>query len=131
MRMPIETKNEGYLSWLDLTADDADRISDFYAGVLGWRIDKQNLGGNIAMTLPETGEIIAGICRRSASNTGLPPAWLPYFQVVDLQAAISECLRQGGSLHGDIRCEGGVRYAVIRDPSGAFAGICCTADAFD
>ena len=46
------------------------------------------------------GTPVAGICHARAGNAGLPPVWLIYITVDDLDHSLEECERLGGSLVG-------------------------------
>ena len=69
-------------------------------------------------------EAVAGICHARGTNVGLPPVWLPYFSVEDLDASLEGVVGHGGEVVVPVRSLGAsMRYAVIRDPSGAAAAL--------
>jgi predicted enzyme related to lactoylglutathione lyase len=66
------------------------------------------------------GEVVGGICHALGENAALPAAWLVYFNVDDLDAALAEARVMGGVLINGPRGEAGeMRFAVLRDPAGA------------
>lgn len=67
--------------------------------------------------MPETA--VAGICHARGSNADLPPQWLLYFVVEDLDAAVAACTERGGEVVVAPRGLAGGRFGVIRDPAGA------------
>jgi uncharacterized protein len=116
----------GVVGWMDLTIPNADRVRDFYAAVVGWRADGVEMGGyqDWAMFAPGRSDPVAGICHAQGVNTGLPPCWLPYIPVADLDASLAEVRKTGGAVVSGPR-DLGVwgRMAVIRDPAGAHVAI--------
>lgn len=111
----------GSVGWVDLTVEDAPRLRDFYAAVVGWKATEIDMGGyaDFAMEGP-SGNTAAGICHARGNNADLPPVWLVYFIVADLDGAIAACRARGGELVAPVRNAGpSARFAVLRDPEGA------------
>ena len=112
----------GTLAGLDLTVPDAGVVRDFYADVIGCRPMELDMGGyaDFAMTAPESGAWVAGVCHARGGNADLPPQWLVYVLVDDLEASRQRCAAGGGELLTEVKGSGsGPRYCVIRDPAGA------------
>jgi predicted enzyme related to lactoylglutathione lyase len=79
---------------------------------------------DFVMEEPESGKPVAGVCHARGSNADLPPVWLVYFTVSDLDASLSECRRLDGSVLGEVRNMGTYgRMAIVRDPAGAVCAI--------
>ena len=77
-----------------------------------------------SMMLPETGEPAAGICHARGVNEGIPPQWLIYIQVADLDASMEACRAGGGAIvHGPRDMGSYGHMCVIRDPAGAVAAL--------
>jgi predicted enzyme related to lactoylglutathione lyase len=114
----------GTIGWIDLTVNDATRVRDFYAAVAGWTPSPVAMGdyNDYVMSTPD-GTPITGVCHARGSNAGLPPQWLMYITVVDLDAALAEVEQRGGARIGEIRTMGAARYTVIQDPAGAVAAL--------
>jgi predicted enzyme related to lactoylglutathione lyase len=105
---------------LDLTVPNADEVRDFYAAVIGWRPEPLDMGGYADyMMIALNGEWGAGICHAHGVNADLPPQWMVYIAVDDLDQSLKTCVEQGGKLVTGIRDAGGSRYCVIQDPAGA------------
>lgn len=110
------------ITWVDLTVDNAGEVSDFYSKVVGWKADAVDMGGysDFNMNAPESGMCVAGICHARGTNAALPPQWLIYVNVTDLDQSIVRCAELGGEIlvgPRDMGSQG--RYCVIRDPAGA------------
>ena len=70
------------------------------------------------------GVAVAGVCNARGPNAGLPPVWIPYFRVEDIERAAAACVELGGEL---LRPPGGPsdygRTCYIRDPAGVVAAL--------
>jgi uncharacterized protein len=117
--------SHGTIGWHDLTVADAPRLRDFYQQVVGWASQPLDVGGyDDFVMLPRGGDTpVAGICHARGVNTNLPPVWLIYFVVEDLDASVAACLRAGGEVLVAERHGGDGRYCVIRDPAGAVSAL--------
>lgn len=111
----------GSVGWLDLTVEDAPRLRDFYSAVVGWKAEDVPMGGysDWVMADPATGEPRAGVCHSRGGNAGLPPVWLVYVVVADLDASLAAARALGGELLSGPKAMGEDRYAVVQDPAGA------------
>ena len=117
------TPRPGSVSWQDLTVDNAEAVRDFYAAVVGWKSEALSMGGYSDFVMSADGEGVAGICHARGVNADLPPVWLIYITVEDLDHSLEECQRRGGSVLAAPRSSGGGRYCVIKDPAGAVCAL--------
>jgi len=118
----------GTITWTDLTVADAPRVRDFYREVVGWSAVELDMGGyaDYCMNAPESGATVAGICHARGANAELPPQWLVYITVADLDHAMERCVALGGAVIAGPRDMGSYgRLCVVRDPAGAVAGLIC------
>ncbi len=116
----------GSIGWVDLTVEDAERVRAFYARVVGWRPSPVDMGGysDFNMCAPGSGTPTAGVCHARGANADLPPQWLIYLIVEDLDASVAGCRELGGEvIAGPREMAGQGRYCVIRDPAGAAAAL--------
>ena len=116
----------GRVGWMDLTVPDAAKVKDFYQNVVGWKSTGFDMGGyeDFCMNLPKNGETVAGVCYARGGNAGLPPVWLIYITVADLDESLRQCIAGGGKVLRDPRNYAGQgRYAIIEDPAGAAAAL--------
>ena len=117
-----EKASVGSVTWTDLTVENAERIRDFYSAVVGWTASGVDMGGydDFNMNDPETGTPVAGVCHARGGNAGLPPVWLIYVNVEDIEKSIARCVELGGQVISGPKGMGGKgRYCFIRDPAGA------------
>jgi predicted enzyme related to lactoylglutathione lyase len=111
-----ENWKTGMFVHLDLTVPDAPGMRDFYAAVIGWK--PEPLQGDWIMLAPD-GTPVTGICHARGENADLPPQWLAYIAVDDLDASLAAARERGGEVVAGPKGEGESSYAVIRDPEGA------------
>ncbi len=118
----MSEQKPGTIGWTDLTVENAEQIRDFYQQVVGWQFAGVEMGGyeDFNMTDPESGKPIAGICHARGGNAELPPVWLIYVNVSDIEQSLARCLELGGQVIVGPKGMGGYgKYCVIRDPAGA------------
>jgi predicted enzyme related to lactoylglutathione lyase len=116
----------GTIAWTDLSVPNAEDLRDFYAEVVGWKPDPVSMGDydDFNMAAPNGEEPMAGICHSRGPNADLPPVWLIYIVVEDLEASLSTCQARGGEvLLGPKSMGPASTYAVIRDPAGAVSAL--------
>jgi uncharacterized protein len=117
------TPDPGSISWQDLTVADADAIRDFYQAVVGWKAEPVSVGSYADFVMNADGTPVAGVCHARGVNSDIPPQWLIYITVEDLDHSLDECRRLGGSLVAGPRSYGGGRFCVIKDPAGAVCAL--------
>ncbi len=72
------------------------------------------------MSTVESETPVAGICHARGQNKNLPPQWLMYVSVLDLQTSLNTCVALGGKVVCPTRAMGSYgTMAVIQDPAGA------------
>ena len=116
----------GTIIGFDLTVTDAAPIRDFYAAVIGWESEPFDMDGyeDYFMKAPSDGDIVAGISYARGDNADLPPQWLTYIVVADLDASLQRCVELGGAQVSAIKEGGdGARFCVIRDPAWAMIAL--------
>jgi len=124
----------GEIVWRDLTVPNAAAVRDFYREVVGWEAVDHPMpaedGGEsyadyVMQTPPGPGEgdAVAGICHARGPNADVPPQWLLYVRVADLEVSVERAMAGGGELVVEPRAAGNGRLAVVRDPAGAVLGL--------
>ena len=110
----------GQITWNDLTVPDAKPIRNFYEAVIGWKASPVSMGdySDYSM-LDSAGNVVAGVCHARRENADIPPCWLMYVTVKDLDNCVMKCNESGGTVVDGPRMTGGARIAVIKDPAGA------------
>ncbi len=120
-------ENQGYqpgtIVWRDLTVADADSLSRFYEGVVGWTRSVHPGCDDYDMTAPGAGEPTAGVCYAVDTNAGIPPYWMVYVAVEDVAASCGRAEAEGGAVIDGPRYMGNHLFAVVQDPAGAYIGL--------
>ncbi|GKQ39332.1 VOC family protein [Streptomyces sp. A012304] len=111
----------GSLGWVELLTRDPARAEAFYTTIFGWTVATTehytqwgvggaDFGGMITMDDKFPHEV--------------PPHWLPYFAVEDVDATTARATGAGGAaLMEPTSVPDGPRIAVLRDPQGAVFGV--------
>jgi uncharacterized protein len=117
----------GPVAWIDLAVPDASGLKDFYAGVMGWTPSPVAMGDYDDYAMADaSGEAVAGVCHARGVNAAIPPVWMPYFRVDDVEAAVARCLELGGELVKPLdppQSYGATAF--LRDPQGTAFGLFC------
>jgi predicted enzyme related to lactoylglutathione lyase len=111
---------EGTLCWADLSTTDVKRASDFYSALFGWQIAPGENDKSGYLHIKNGEHFIGGIPPAEYSQPGVPPHWLSYFWVDDVDASAVKAKGLGANLYLDpMTIENVGRMAVIGDPQGA------------
>jgi predicted enzyme related to lactoylglutathione lyase len=123
--MSKDVKKVGEIVWVDLTVGNAKDVREFYQSVTGWDSDEFKMGdySDYVVSTPEDKETVAGICHARGENAELPPYWLVYIKVANLEASLAEARKRGGELVSGPKAFGAAQFCILRDPAGAFFGI--------
>jgi predicted enzyme related to lactoylglutathione lyase len=114
----------GALLWNDLTVENATEVKDFYTSVIGWTATEQAMGDYNDYNIHNaTGEVIAGICHARGVNKNIPPQWLLYIKVKNVEESLKNCTSLGGTIIDGPRMMGKNNFAIIKDPAGAILAI--------
>ena len=122
---------QGRFVWYELMTTDIPGAARFYGDVVGWRT--RDWEGPTPYTLLTSGETTLGGAWPLTDELraqGVPPHWLPYVAVRDVDATAAEATRLGGGVvvpAQDIPNTG--RFAVLRDPQGAAFAVYTPPDA--
>lgn len=107
----------GALVWNELASDDLDGASAFYSALFGWEIARFPGSEQVYLSIKLDGASNGGM--RTVEPPGVPPHWLVYFGVEDLEAALARAEELAGVVHAgpiDIQM---ARIAIVADPQGA------------
>ena len=99
-------------------------MRDFYAAVVGWTFEGLSMGDYDDYVMKASdGTPVAGVCHARGMNADIPPVWLLYVHVADLDASVHRAEVGGGRILVAPRGAGGGRMAVIADPAGTVLGL--------
>jgi uncharacterized protein len=115
----------GTIVWRDLTVANAQAVCDFYQEIVGWKSTPHSMGDydDYEIHPPAGKDAVAGICHARGANEKIPPQWLMYVRVVDVDVSARRCVELGGRVVDGPRDMGKMRFCVIQDPAGAIMAI--------
>ena len=108
------------LSWNELMTPDLDGAVRFYGSVFDYTFE--NLpqmpgGGYQLMKLGDA--VVGGMLGLGGEDAKLPPYWLTYFMLDDVDAGFDRARELGGELLSEPHDSPYGRFAPVRDPQGA------------
>jgi uncharacterized protein len=110
----------GTLCWGDLCTNDVPKAKAFYSGLFGWQIMPGENDKSGYLHIKNGEHFIGGVPPAEHLQPGLPPHWLAYFQVDDVDATAAKAKASGAKLFlSPTTMEGVGRMSVIADPQGA------------
>jgi predicted enzyme related to lactoylglutathione lyase len=116
----MSTPTTGRFVWHELHTGDRPRAATFYQELLGWQVKEVPMGPGEPYTLCSLGGgDLAGITK-SMAPAGVPPHWLPYIAVEDVDASAKRIKDLGGkTLMDPMDIPNVGRFAPVADPQGA------------
>ena len=117
MKMP----KHGEICWNELSTTDPNACKSFYSDLFGWEYKESDSAGMqyTEMTL-EGGKQFGGMYKTPPEMANVPPNWMTYVSVDDIDASLAKASDLGGNIivpATDIPGTG--RFGVITDPTGA------------
>lgn len=116
----------GTFGWNELMTPDADACKAFFTALMGWTTETMEMPDGGVYTIFKLGDRPAGgmMQMRGAEFEGMPPHWVGYLTVEDVDKTIDKCKSLGGSVAvGPFDVANVGRFAIIADPTGAHVGI--------
>lgn len=111
----------GAVIWNECMTGDPRAAQEFYAAVFGYSYRPAEGGSDYVSIVGDgPGDTVGGIGEVSG---GLPPHWMTYFMVDDLDQAASTAADNGGAVVAGPSDTSFGRLAVLRDPQGAIFSI--------
>lgn len=106
----------GALCWNELATTDAERAMGFFRELFGWEYETDEAG---YASIKNAGRLNGGIREQTEQERSVPPNWLPYFTVENIDDAARRAEQTGGRrLTATTEIHIG-RFAVVADPQGA------------
>jgi predicted enzyme related to lactoylglutathione lyase len=107
----------GAFCWNELYTSDIDGAKSFYGGLFGWEWNEFEQSPDPYFVIMNEGRGNGGV--RELAQPGVPPHWLVYFAVDDVDSGLSKAGELGGeTLLGNTDI-GIARIAIVKDPQGA------------
>lgn len=121
---------KGRFVWYDLMTNDVKGAQAFYTETIGWKTEGWEQGDYTMWKAGDT--MLGGVMELppELAQGGVPPHWIAYVAVDDVDAAAKRATELGGKIHKpgtDIPEVG--RFAVVADPQGAVIALYRSKDA--
>jgi predicted enzyme related to lactoylglutathione lyase len=111
----------GALNMNELRTRDLDGAARFYGEVFGWDVEPIEQGGQVVYgSVKLNGRLVAGMLPMGeVFPAQLPPHWIPYFGVPDLDAAAQKARELGGEALSEPMAVPQGRFVALADPQRA------------
>jgi uncharacterized protein len=118
----LMSDNHGKFVWYELMTTNTKAATDYYSGVVGWTAKDMPMPG-MDYTIFNAGEAgVGGVMAlpQMLVDMKIPPHWIGYIAVSDVDAYAKKIADAGGVIHKEPDDIPGVgRFAVAADPGGA------------
>lgn len=113
----------GSIAWNELLTTDPQDATDFYGSLLG--VEDVTLEGPMEYTMLKAGDTeVAGVLQITEEMGPIPPNWMVYFTVANVDTSASQAASLGATLlMPGMDIPGIGRFATIQDPQGAVFSI--------
>jgi uncharacterized protein len=114
----------GAFCWNELNTNNAGAAKPFYAELFGWKFKESTDGMPYTEFGPSEDRPVGGIFQLPEEMANVPPFWMAYIAVDDVDASAKKVEELGGKIHRPPTDIPGVgRFAIIADPAGAVFSI--------
>ncbi len=115
----------GAYSWHELATTDVNAALSFYTELFGWEKGPTHpMGGDVGdyQLITQGGQQIGGLYK--SSPAAMPPSWLTYVNVADIDKAANAVKGGGGRIiNGPMQVPGGSWIAQATDPQGGMFAV--------
>lgn len=119
----------GQFFWGDLTVQNASTLKEFYKEVVGWQEqevamkDNNDTYADYAMMI-DNDTAVSGICNQRGVNKNIPPQWIMYINVENVEESLQKVIKLGGKLIMESKKkDGSYNFVIVEDPAGAVFGL--------
>ncbi len=113
--------------WHELMTSDVAGAKAFYSSLFGWGHADMPMGPSTYTLWKVGGQDVGGLMGMPGGECGgqsIPPAWMIYVAVPDVDASAKKAVELGGKVcHGPMDIPGIGRFAVLEDPKGAVISV--------
>jgi len=115
----------GEFCWNELATANVQGAKDFYGKVFGWQFTDHDMGDMTYTMIKHNNKECAGIWSiPKDKEKQIPPHWLAYILVDNLDKSLEKALQHGASVVKPATNAGDFgRFAVITDPTGAHVAL--------
>jgi len=120
--MSTPMPKQGDFCWHDLMTPDVEKAKKFYGALFNWQTEALPMEEGMTYTMLKNGDNgIGGMVQiQGEQYKDMPPHWLSYIQVDNLDDMLKKAQELGGSITMPKNAAGDFgHFAIIRDPTGA------------
>lgn len=123
--MPDEKPGHGFFCWNELMTRDLEGAKKFYTKLLGWEAADSGMPGMDYTLWKVGGKDVGGMMAMPKEIPAqVPPHWMAYIAVDDVDATAKKVGDLGGKLMHDLMDVPGIgRFVTIQDPTGAVVAL--------
>lgn len=111
---------EGQFCWNELMTGDTQKAGDFYSAMFGWECKDLDMDDMIYTVFESKDKGIGGMMQIPKGREDIPPHWLSYICVDDIEAAAHKAEKLGAKIIVPVKSAGDYgRLVVLQDPTGA------------
>lgn len=111
----------GAMCWNELYTTDVPKVKKFYTELLGWSYEDMQMPDKSTYTTIQNGKRMNGGIMKITPEMGeMPPNWTVYFTVANIQEALENVKKLGGSVEMDTKVVGVGKLAVVSEPAGGY-----------
>ena len=118
-------REPGALCWTELMTSDTAKAGAFYKSLIGWGAQEVPMGPmTYTMFKLADGTDAGGMMKLTPDMKGVPPHWMNYFRITDLQASVAKATGLGATvLLPPTPVPNVGQFAILKDPQGAAFGL--------
>jgi predicted enzyme related to lactoylglutathione lyase len=114
-----ECNTPGTIGWNEIITPDKAGSIEFYSKLMGWSSEDMDMPDGNTYTMFKQGDRMIGGCVTPADDSNVPPMWLSYIIVEDLDTVVEKAKSLGGTI-----CKERVdlpmgSFSIVTDPQGA------------
>jgi uncharacterized protein len=111
---------DGEFCWSELLTSDGAAAFGFYSALFGWKIlEEMAMGPGEPYRIYGIGDRRIGGMMTTPAGGPMPPMWLYYTSISDIDAAIARATKRGAKvMNGPMDVPGGARIVQLMDPQG-------------
>ncbi|MFI5308599.1 MAG: VOC family protein [Polyangiales bacterium] len=115
-----DAAKDGEFCWSELLTTDSGAAFGFYSELFGWKIlQEMQMGPGETYRIYGIGDRRIGGMMTTPAGGPMPPMWLYYTSISDIDAAIARATKRGAKvMNGPMEVPGGARIVQLMDPQG-------------